>query len=200
MTVESDMIPISGKLAGDIITLLGQWRSDSGTHPTLRHRIDALCKTLGDACQIAGEHRSAFEMMASELLEASGRATGRQLSTVATWANVKAAVEALEHTCPVLTTIPGNLLTLPRAPERETAKAIEAEAARALADMPGPLDLNIWVDGRFIETRNGWVVPEMGTEIDVDSCIATIRRIVWAAPHTWAIYAEQSRCRPGVAL
>jgi hypothetical protein len=196
MTAEHDLIPISRTLAGDLFTLLGQFRMDSSTHPTLRHRIDALCKTLGDACQIAGEHRSAFEMMASELLEASGRATGRQLSTVATWANVKAAVEALEHTAPVL----GNVVPLPRAPERETAKAIEAETARALADMPGPLDLNIWVDGRFIETRNGWVVPEMGTEIDVDSCIATIRRIVWAAPHTWAIYAEQSRCRPGVAL
>jgi hypothetical protein len=131
--------------------------------------------------------------MASELLEASGRATGRQLSTVATWANVKAAVEALEHTRPVLTTIPGNLLTLPRAPERETAKAIEAETARALADMPGPLDIRIFVDGTEWPPRTSWAAPHVGAEIGAGPFPAVVHRVVWVLGQVWWVYATQVR-------
>ncbi len=147
----NDFAPIPSKTAGDLLALCGELRSI----PIYRARADALCRELGEALSIAGEHRSHFEMMCAELLEATGRATGRPIPTIATRANVKAALEALEHTAPVL----ANVVALPRAPERETAKAIEAEAARALADMPGPISVRLWVDHVEREPFDTWAAP-----------------------------------------
>lgn len=139
MTAREDFAPISGKLVGDLLTLCGELRSI----PTYRARADALCIQLGEALAIAGEHRSHFELMCMELLEAAGRATGRPLSTIATAANVKAATEALEHTAPVL----GKVVEL-RVPNRDTQANIRAAAASAFADAPPPLSAILIVDRR----------------------------------------------------
>lgn len=137
----TDFAPISPKTAGDLLALCGELRSV----PAYRARAGALCTELGEALAIAGEHRQHFEMWCMELLEGIGRATGRDISTMATIANVKAAVEALEHTAPVLGT---NVIAMPRAPERETMAAIEAAANRAFVDSLPPLSAILIVDGQ----------------------------------------------------
>lgn len=185
------MTPISGKLAGDLLAMLGQFRADSSTHPTLRSRIDALCTELGEA--IYGEHRHHFELMCAELLEAVGRATGRRLSTVATVASVKAAVDALEHTAPVLAT---NVVEL-RAPTRDTQAHIEAAASRAVADAPAPISGLLIIDGVLVaDPVDLWQAPTRGQLLRVpgpdERERAVVRGVCWLGARLVEIHAERT--------
>lgn len=188
MTAREDFAPISSQLAGDLLSLCGELRSI----PAYRTRADALCTQLGEALAIAGEHRSHFEMMAMELLEAIGRATGRPISTIATVASVKAATDALEHTAPVLAP---NVVQL-RAPSRDTQANIEAAAAKAFADSPPPLSAILIVDGRQhgdpldmyqLPTRDQLMrLPGSDTERVI------VRQVCWVGSRVAEVHAERT--------
>ncbi len=83
----------------------------------------------------------------------------------------------------------GNLIQLPRAPERETAASIDAAVAKALADMPGQLDVRLWVDHEEREAFttaaapvNGEVMVSRGKRV----LVYLVRR---AAPNRFEAYA-----------
>jgi hypothetical protein len=157
MSADLRMVPISGKTAGDLLAFLGQVRA---TTQSLRFEADALCKLVGEAMSIAGDHRSDHELMCCELIAASNGASGRQIETVATWANVNAARDALEQDCaPVLG---ANVISLPRAPERDTAATVDAAVAKALLDLPGPISVRRWVDHVEIDPIETWAAPLLG--------------------------------------
>lgn len=188
MTTEP-MTPISGRLAGDLLSLCGELRS----MPAYRNRADALCTELGEALAIAGDHRHHFELMCAELLEAVGRATGRPISTLATVANVKAALAALEHTAPVLGT---NVVGL-RAPTRDTQAHIEAAASRAMADAPAPLSAILVVDGNVIaDPVDMWQVPAAGQLLRVsgpdERGRARVVQVCWLGARLVEVHAERT--------
>lgn len=182
MTTTEPMTPISSKTAGDLLALLGELRSI----PIYRSRADALCRTLGEALSIAGDHHSHFELMCMELLEGIARATGRPIPTLATVANVKAATDALEQTCPVL----GNVIAMPRVPDRDTTKAIEAETARALADMTPPCAVTLWVDHvRQKDSFDCWAPPREREVIEIGDVRARVYLVKRRGPDMFEAFA-----------
>ncbi len=178
------MVPISGKTARDLIDLLAELRN----YPGLRFRAEDLTKTIGEAATVAGEYHSLVEILGMELLECVGQATGRPICTVVTPESVKQAKAALEHTTPVL----GNVIALPRAPERETAASIDAAVARAVAAMPPPLDLCIWLGGRVIDARPSWVVPPVDSEIEHGDRRLVVKRVRWAGGPRWDVITAET--------
>jgi hypothetical protein len=174
-------VPISGQLAGDLLILLGELQA----YPAFRFRAADLCKTLGEASTIAGDHRSDFEMMCCELIGAANGATGRQIETVATWANVKAARDALEHTAPVL----GNVIALPRAPDRETAASIDAAVAKALLDLSGPISVRRWVDHAEVEPFETWGPPFLGEIAELGARRIRTYLVRRVGPNSFEVFA-----------
>lgn len=185
----NDFAPIPSKTAGDLLSLLGELRA----MPTYRSRADALCVELGEALAIARDHRSHFEMMCMELLEATGRATGRQISTMATRENVKIALDALDHTVPVLG---GSVIELPRVPERETQRSIDSAVSRAMLDMLAPITMRVFAELRQRPGQpsheeyapvNVWSVPRVGEVW----CSAIVRAVEYDSPNTVRLIVRQ---------
>jgi hypothetical protein len=182
------LVPVSLDVAIETLVVLRAFRIRPSTNqpgdPDLE-RVAVLIRTIGEAIAIAGEHRDANEMLVLELLELIGRTTGRQLSTIPGPTSLAEAEEALRDLAPVL----GKVLSMPRAPERESAKAIEAEAARALADMPGPISVRLWVDHVEREPFDTWAVPAVGHVEAMAGQRARIYLVKRTGPNMFEVFA-----------
>jgi hypothetical protein len=148
----------------------------------------ALTRRIGEAIAIAGEHVDVNAMLVAELLELIGRVTGRPLSTIPGPRSLAEATAALEDMAPVLG---GTVLRLPPRPERETEQAIEAATARALADMPGPISMRVFVECR--ESFDGqtehepvdvWAVPREREEWGG----FRVKRVAWDSPNRACLF------------
>ncbi len=152
--MSGELVPIRPALATTIIALLGKLKD----YPAFRHEGAEIVTELGEAISIAHDFEHRLGMYGAELICAVNGATGRQIETTLTADTVKQAKAALEQTAPVL----GNVIALPRAPERETAASIDAAVAKALLDLRGPISVRRWVDHVEREPFPTWVAPFVG--------------------------------------
>jgi hypothetical protein len=171
-------VPISLDVATGVLGLL---RYASGL---IQHRDEAVRLTamVGEAISIAGDHVDASEMLCSELLELIGRVSGRELSTIPGPNSLAEAEEALSDLAPVL----GKVLELPRAANADP-RAVDAAAARALADMPGPISMRPLVEKAQrprqtaydeLDPVDVWAVPRTGEPW----CGYIVRGVEWDSP------------------
>jgi hypothetical protein len=171
-------VPISLDVATDILLFFREADLDEDDIDDAH----VLTRRIGEAISIAGEHVDSSEMLCSELLELIGRTTGRELSTIPGPNSLAEAEEALSDLAPVL----GKVLELPRAANVDP-RAFDAAAARALADMPGPISLRPLVEkaqrprrGAYdeLDAVEVWAVPRTGEPW----CGYIVRGIEWDSP------------------
>jgi hypothetical protein len=158
--------------------------------PLLRHpdgdRARRLFREVGEAMGIAAEYREHVELLGAELVELIARITGRTIETPLSRRTLEQCAAALEEMTPVLG---ATVIELPRAPERATLRAVEAAANEAVARMPPPISVRLWVDLVERLSFDDWEAPRKGELLRYADTWVSVVRVRRNGPGKAEVYA-----------
>ena len=185
MPTPTTQIDIPRKTAESLVSFLSLLLS----HPSMRHEAADLIRDMTDALERDTSPTNPTSI-ASELLEAIGRASGRTLSTTPSLHALRSAREALAELAP---TLGAPVIQMPRAVHPNTKSDIAAEVSRQIEELQRPITLIVQERGMPPgEAESVAVVPrireavlvhgEMMRVVDVQHCGTHVIVIVEAQP------------------